>query len=82
MTAFHAGKSSLFTTGVSYTCPMSSHLFDHVTVSKVTLDIICEASFGYRTDSLHNPNNPLAEAYEQLLGLQSGTHKCNMWVRY
>ncbi len=43
-----------------------------VLVSKVTLDIICEAAFGYEADSLHNPCNELAEAYELLLGLQSG----------
>ncbi|KAF8875065.1 cytochrome P450 [Infundibulicybe gibba] len=36
-------------------------------MSKVTLDIICETGFGYKSDSLHNPHNELAEAYEQLL---------------
>ncbi|GLB37392.1 putative cytochrome p450 [Lyophyllum shimeji] len=41
-------------------------------MSKVTLDIICETAFGYRTDSLHNPHNELAEAYEKLLNMQSG----------
>ncbi|KIK58649.1 hypothetical protein GYMLUDRAFT_694295, partial [Collybiopsis luxurians FD-317 M1] len=41
-------------------------------MSKVTLDIICEAAFGYCTDSLHNPHNELAEAYEHLVNLQSG----------
>ncbi|CAA7259771.1 unnamed protein product [Cyclocybe aegerita] len=41
-------------------------------LSKVTLDIICETAFGYKADSLHNPHNELAEAYEQLLSLQSG----------
>ncbi|KAE9404290.1 cytochrome P450 [Gymnopus androsaceus JB14] len=41
-------------------------------MSKVTLDIICATSFGYHTDSLHNPHNELAEAYEHLVGLQSG----------
>ncbi|KAF5375769.1 hypothetical protein D9757_009010 [Collybiopsis confluens] len=43
-------------------------------MSKVTLDIICETAFGYRTDSLHNPHNELAEAYEHLVNLQSGTN--------
>lgn len=43
-------------------------------VSKVTLDIICETAFGYKTDSLNNPHNALSEAYENLLGLQSGTN--------
>ncbi|KAJ6570721.1 cytochrome P450 [Mycena sp. CBHHK59/15] len=41
-------------------------------MGKVTLDIICDTAFGYTTDSLHNPHNPLAVAYEQLLALQSG----------
>ncbi|PPQ84713.1 hypothetical protein CVT24_002674 [Panaeolus cyanescens] len=43
-------------------------------MSKVTLDIICETAFGYRADSLHNPHNELAEAYELLLSLQSGVN--------
>lgn len=41
-------------------------------MSKVTLDIICLAAFGYRTDSLRNPHNPLAEAYEELISSQNG----------
>lgn len=41
-------------------------------MSKATLDIICKTAFGYHTDSLHNPHNELAEAYEMLLSLQSG----------
>ncbi|KAK0467020.1 cytochrome P450 [Desarmillaria tabescens] len=41
-------------------------------MSKVTLDIICKTAFDYHTDSLHNPHNELAEAYEKLLSLQSG----------
>lgn len=41
-------------------------------VSKVTLDIICETAFGYHADSLHNPHNELAHAYDRLLSLQSG----------
>ncbi|EGO03799.1 hypothetical protein SERLA73DRAFT_69628 [Serpula lacrymans var. lacrymans S7.3] len=41
-------------------------------MSKVTLDIICETAFGYKPDSLHNPHNELAEAYENLIDLQSG----------
>ncbi|KAG6831946.1 hypothetical protein H0H92_006547 [Tricholoma furcatifolium] len=43
-------------------------------MSKVTLDIICQTAFGYTADSLHNPHNELAEAYEHLLDLQSGTN--------
>ncbi|KAL1746407.1 cytochrome P450 [Schizophyllum fasciatum] len=41
-------------------------------MSKVTLDIICETAFGYRTDSLRNPHNELAEAYEDLVNMQDG----------
>ncbi|KAK7468924.1 hypothetical protein VKT23_003420 [Stygiomarasmius scandens] len=41
-------------------------------MSKVTLDIICLSAFGYETDSLHNPHNELAEAYEELIRLQTG----------
>ncbi|KAJ6494059.1 cytochrome P450 [Mycena vitilis] len=41
-------------------------------MGKVTLDIICETAFGYKTDCLHNPDNELAVAFEQLLQLQSG----------
>lgn len=41
-------------------------------LSKVTLDIICRAAFGYNTDSLHNPDNELADAYHKMLSLQSG----------
>ena len=45
-------------------------------MSKVTLDIICETAFGYNADSLHNPDNELAHAYEDLLSLQSGISAC------
>jgi len=41
-------------------------------LSKVTLDIICRTAFGYDTDSLHNPDNELADAYHDMLSLQSG----------
>lgn len=41
-------------------------------LSKVTLDIICETAFGYHADSLNNPHDELAEAYETLLNLQTG----------
>ncbi|KAF8652335.1 hypothetical protein AX16_004441 [Volvariella volvacea WC 439] len=43
-------------------------------LSKATLDIICETAFGYKTDSLRNPHNELAEAYERLKDLQSGVN--------
>lgn len=41
-------------------------------LGKVTLDIIALTAFGYKTDCLHDPHNELAQAYEQLAGLQSG----------
>jgi hypothetical protein len=41
-------------------------------VSKVTLDIICKTAFDYESDSLHNPYNELAQAYENMINLQSG----------
>ncbi|THU80948.1 cytochrome P450 [Dendrothele bispora CBS 962.96] len=44
----------------------------YIWMSKVTLDIICLSAFGYETDSLHNPHNELAEAYEELIKLQTG----------
>ncbi|KZT23875.1 cytochrome P450 [Neolentinus lepideus HHB14362 ss-1] len=40
-------------------------------MSKVTLDIICRTAFGYDCNSLTNPDNELAVAYENLLELQS-----------
>ncbi|KAJ7593064.1 cytochrome P450 [Mycena floridula] len=43
-------------------------------MSKVTLDIICATAFGYKSDSLNDSHNELAEAYEALLGQQSGPH--------
>ncbi|KAH8110546.1 cytochrome P450 [Phellopilus nigrolimitatus] len=50
-----------------------SKIFDmYDWMSKVTLDIICQTAFGYETDSLHNPKNELADAYHDLLNLQSG----------
>ncbi|KAJ7503403.1 cytochrome P450 [Mycena galericulata] len=41
---------------------------------KVTLDIICETAFGYKTDCLHNPSNELAVAFESIAALQTGTN--------
>ena len=39
---------------------------------KISFDIICETEFGLKVDSLHNPENELAVAYERLLRLQDG----------
>ncbi|KAL0580962.1 hypothetical protein V5O48_001054 [Marasmius crinis-equi] len=38
---------------------------------KVTLDIICSTAFGYNSNCLRNPQDELAEAYEELVVLQS-----------
>lgn len=43
-------------------------------MSKATLDIICQAGFGYRADSLHNPHDALAEAYKSRTKSQSGAN--------
>ncbi len=53
-------------------CPSFYRIPTFVIVGKVTLDIICSTAFGYSTDSLRNPHNELAEAYEGLIKLQSG----------
>ncbi|TDL17333.1 cytochrome P450 [Rickenella mellea] len=45
------------------------HIYEWL--SKATLDIICLTAFGYKTDSLHNPDNELADAYHKLIELQS-----------
>lgn len=51
------------------------------TVSKATLDIISLAAFGYKTDSLTNPDNELAVAYHELLKFQECTYKvCRLRV--
>ena len=49
-------------------------------MSKVTLDIICDAALGYDADSLHDPHNELAEAYEQLL--TNGLTVSCMYIQY
>ncbi|KAF7980393.1 hypothetical protein HWV62_38192 [Athelia sp. TMB] len=54
------------------------HVYDWM--AKVTLDIICSTAFGYDTDSLHNPHNELAQAYEHLLNLQSGANLAGLMV--
>lgn len=50
-----------------------------ILVSKATLDIICETAFGYKADSLHNPENELAVAYERLFGLQNRKLQYQAW---
>ncbi|KAI0059660.1 cytochrome P450 [Artomyces pyxidatus] len=40
------------------------HIFEWM--SKVTLDIICDTAFGYKSNSLLNPHNELTEAYAEL----------------
>ncbi|KAF8330529.1 cytochrome P450 [Amanita rubescens] len=39
-------------------------------MGKVALDIICDTAFGYKVDSLHNPENELAVAFEKGANLQ------------
>ncbi|EIM88719.1 cytochrome P450 [Stereum hirsutum FP-91666 SS1] len=43
-------------------------------MSKVTLDIICDTAFGYRSNSLRDPHNELTEAYHNLLNLENGSN--------
>lgn len=52
-----------------YSFPPDIH---HRTVSKVTLDIICATAFSYDANSLNDPDNELAAAYERMISLQSG----------
>ncbi|KAF9448068.1 cytochrome P450 [Macrolepiota fuliginosa MF-IS2] len=40
-------------------------------MSKISLDIICEIAFGYKANTLHDPHNELAVAYQNLLALQT-----------
>jgi hypothetical protein len=68
------GKSYTCMNGVCHLCPgLSCSLrilrFLSVTVSKVTLDIISETAFGYKANSVLDPRNELAEAYEVLVNL-------------
>ncbi|KAF8639028.1 hypothetical protein AX17_001780 [Amanita inopinata Kibby_2008] len=46
------------------------HMYEWM--SKATLDIICETAFGYEANTLRNSRNPLSEAYEELINLQTG----------
>jgi hypothetical protein len=49
-------------------------------VSKVTLDIIAETAFGYQVNSVLNPHNELAEAYETLVNLQTGMFPYTLYL--
>ncbi|KAJ3865621.1 cytochrome P450 [Lentinula novae-zelandiae] len=49
-------------------------------MSKVTLDIICLTGLGYEADSLHNHHNELAQAYEELISLQTGRNLARLIV--
>lgn len=57
---------------VSYVSIIDAETVNLFTVSKATLDIICATAFGYNSDSLHNPHNELAEAYDVLTSSQNG----------
>lgn len=50
-----------------YPCFNGLHM---VLVSKVTFDIMCETVFGYKADSLHNPENEFKVAYDRIVSLQ------------
>lgn len=41
-------------------------------IDSCLMDIICLTGFGYECDSLHNENQPLANAYHKLVNLQNG----------
>ena len=63
---------------VSLFNPSALYLFAcSFSVSIATLDIICATAFGYDSDSLHNPHNELAEAYDILTSSQNGTSECS-----
>ncbi|KAJ7596250.1 cytochrome P450 [Mycena floridula] len=50
-------------------------------LGKAALDIISETAFGYKTDSLHNPDNELAMAFHELLSLQSAANMLSLiWI--
>lgn len=51
--------------------PPYDHTFSLPSVSKATLDIIALTGFGYKTDSLHNPENELASQFEAMKVLLS-----------
>ncbi|KZV63093.1 cytochrome P450 [Peniophora sp. CONT] len=46
------------------------HMYEWM--SKATMDIICATAFGYSSNSLRDPHNPLTRAYGTLTSLQSG----------
>jgi len=72
------GRISSCTIGVRLPSSVYQFLTDCFVVSKVTLDIIAKTAFDYETDSLHNPNNELAVAYEKAIALQSGKNLFRM----
>ncbi|KIJ48186.1 hypothetical protein M422DRAFT_247958 [Sphaerobolus stellatus SS14] len=43
-------------------------------MSKITMDIICAAAFGYYPDSVHDDKGELIHAYQKLFDLQSGVN--------
>lgn len=48
-------------------------------IDSTLLDIICLTAFGYDCDSLHDPGQPLARAYHELVNLQDNK---NMFVLF
>lgn len=57
-------------------CPIYYVFFNGlhiILVGKVALDIICDTAFGYQVNSLQNPENELAVAFDKGANLQDGT---------
>ncbi|KAF9055322.1 cytochrome P450 [Hymenopellis radicata] len=48
------------------------HMYD--LLSKVTLDILCETAFGYRSNSICDSSNELSVAYENILRIQTASN--------
>ncbi|KAF9025449.1 cytochrome P450 [Hymenopellis radicata] len=49
-------------------------------LNKITLDLLCKSVFGYECDSVNNPDEPLARAYEGLAGLQTGSNIATLFL--
>ncbi|PWN46321.1 cytochrome P450 [Ceraceosorus guamensis] len=43
-------------------------------INNCLLDIICDTAFGYQTDHLHNPEEPLGKSFETLVNMQGGAN--------
>ncbi|KAH7927161.1 cytochrome P450 [Leucogyrophana mollusca] len=52
----------------------------HSLMTKLTLDVLCITAFGYRSNNIRQPGASLAEAYEEILDLQSGTNISSFYL--